>query len=422
MYSAELEQGALKALRRAATAVSPPLKRTLDRLNRTWNELQRDQATPYVAADDIPVAFTEALHQTLATLTDLMVDQPALVADLLQSGADLQRFYFRRAALCAHRRKLRARIRCSTSRCGPAARRCPGDRPHPPCASATSCPAPHLQPRFAAARTVVLFSATLSPQPYHADLLGLPDNTAWIDVPSPFSARQLTVRVARDISTRWTDRDDLAGAHRRADRARSTRRSRATTWPSSAATTTWSRWSGCCASAHPGVPCWEQQRRMPEAAREAFLARFTPGGQGIGFAVLGGAFAEGIDLPGERLIGAFIATLGLPQVNPVNEQIRARMEADLCRRRLRLHLPLPRPAEGGAGRRPRDPHASRRGRAGADGRPLCARRGARAAAGLVGAARGFPWTGNGMNLAISPASIGRRLLLFRESIQRFGPT
>jgi len=43
--------------------------------------------------------------------------------------------------------------------------------------------------------------------------------------------------------------------------------------------------------------------------------------------VLGGAFAEGIDLPGDRLIGAFIATLGLPQLNPVNEQIRMRMQA-----------------------------------------------------------------------------------------------
>jgi DNA excision repair protein ERCC-2 len=43
--------------------------------------------------------------------------------------------------------------------------------------------------------------------------------------------------------------------------------------------------------------------------------------------VLGGAFSEGIDLPGKRLIGAFIATLGLPQINPVNEQIKLRMEA-----------------------------------------------------------------------------------------------
>ena len=40
-----------------------------------------------------------------------------------------------------------------------------------------------------------------------------------------------------------------------------------------------------------------------------------------------GAVAEGIDLPGKRLIGAFLATLGLPQVNPVNEQIRERMQA-----------------------------------------------------------------------------------------------
>ena len=65
---------------------------------------------------------------------------------------------------------------------------------------------------------------------------------------------------------------------------------------------------------------------MTEAARGDFLARFHAGGRGIGFAVLGGAFAEAVDLPGERLIGAFIATLGLPQVNPVNEQMKARLE------------------------------------------------------------------------------------------------
>ncbi len=66
---------------------------------------------------------------------------------------------------------------------------------------------------------------------------------------------------------------------------------------------------------------------MEESARRGFLERFTPDTRGIGFAVLGGAFAEGIDLPGKRLIGAFIATLGLPQINPVNEQIRLCMEA-----------------------------------------------------------------------------------------------
>jgi Rad3-related DNA helicase len=43
--------------------------------------------------------------------------------------------------------------------------------------------------------------------------------------------------------------------------------------------------------------------------------------------VLGGTFAEGIDLPGTRLIGAFIATLGLPQFNPINEEMRRRIDA-----------------------------------------------------------------------------------------------
>jgi len=81
------------------------------------------------------------------------------------------------------------------------------------------------------------------------------------------------------------------------------------------------------AERHPDIPVWLQGRRMNEAERTAFLERFVAGGQGIGFAVLGGAFGEGIDLPGERLIGAFIATLGLPQVNPVNEQMRKQMQA-----------------------------------------------------------------------------------------------
>ena len=65
---------------------------------------------------------------------------------------------------------------------------------------------------------------------------------------------------------------------------------------------------------------------MSEADRECFLQRFTPESRGIGFAVLGGAFGEGIDLPGTRLIGAFIATLGLPQVSAVNVEMQRRME------------------------------------------------------------------------------------------------
>jgi Rad3-related DNA helicase len=78
---------------------------------------------------------------------------------------------------------------------------------------------------------------------------------------------------------------------------------------------------------HPEVPVWVQQRRMSEVDQQGFLDAFSDHGQGIAFAVLGGSFGEGIDLPGRRLIGAFIATMGLPQVNPVNERMRKKLDA-----------------------------------------------------------------------------------------------
>lgn len=66
---------------------------------------------------------------------------------------------------------------------------------------------------------------------------------------------------------------------------------------------------------------------MDEAARRRFIDRFTDDSRGVGFAVLGGVFGEGIDLPGRRLIGAFVATLGFPQFDRANEAIRERLDA-----------------------------------------------------------------------------------------------
>ena len=65
---------------------------------------------------------------------------------------------------------------------------------------------------------------------------------------------------------------------------------------------------------------------MGAEARHGFLGRFEAGGQGIGFAVLGGVFAERVDLPGSLLIGAFIATLGLPPVSVTQDHIQARLD------------------------------------------------------------------------------------------------
>jgi Rad3-related DNA helicase len=89
--------------------------------------------------------------------------------------------------------------------------------------------------------------------------------------------------------------------------------------------------SAALQQSHPQLPQWQQSARMSEAQQQDFVERFRSGPPGIGFAVLGGSFAEGIDLPGPQLIGAFIATLGLPPLNAVNEQFRKRMEQLLGR-------------------------------------------------------------------------------------------
>ena len=56
---------------------------------------------------------------------------------------------------------------------------------------------------------------------------------------------------------------------------------------------------------------------------EQFLAAFAvePGFTRAGFAVLGGIFGEGIDLVGERLIGAVIVGVGLPQLEAERDLI-----------------------------------------------------------------------------------------------------
>lgn len=187
-------------------------------------------------------------------------------------------------------------------------------------------PAPFLQGRLAAAESVVLFSATLSPVPYQLSLLGLPEHTAVVDIPPPFEKEQLQIRAYPNISTRFRDRNQSveALAQAMADGYQNKPGNYLAFFSSFAyleqVLTHFQR-------QYPDIPAKAQQRQMSEPARDEFLAGFTDHSTGIGFVVLGGVFGEGIDLVGSRLIGAFVATLGLPQWNPVNEQMKTCLEA-----------------------------------------------------------------------------------------------
>jgi DNA excision repair protein ERCC-2 len=81
---------------------------------------------------------------------------------------------------------------------------------------------------------------------------------------------------------------------------------------------------GAFALKYPEVAMLIQRPAMTEAEREKFLAEFSVehGETLVGFAVLGGIFGEGIDLVGERLIGAVIVGVGLPQLCVERDLIR----------------------------------------------------------------------------------------------------
>jgi DNA excision repair protein ERCC-2 len=316
MYTAELDQAGFTIMRRSAPAA---LKHALDRLDRSWNALHKDQESPYQVYAALPDKFLTALQQTTSAITDYLAENPTLVDD------KLQRFYFDALHFSRVAELFGEHSLFDITRQSPHEHAGNGR------AGCVLClrniiPAPFLEQRFAAARSTALFSATLSPSNFYSDTLGLPESTAWVDVQSPFKAEQLSVQVVSRISTRYQDRDrslspivDLMAAQYDKQPGNYLTFFSSFDYLQNVALLFKTR--------YPDIPMWEQSRGMEESAREQFLARFTAGGRGIGFAVLGGAFAEGIDLPGERLIGAFIATLGLPQINPVNEQIKQRMNA-----------------------------------------------------------------------------------------------
>ncbi|PXW99295.1 Rad3-related DNA helicase [Sphaerotilus hippei] len=306
MYSASLEAASLKRVRDTAP---PALRLPLQRLQKRWKALLGAHPEDHQLLAEAPEALLQALQQAHSAIHEHLAEHPTEV------DADLQGFLLDTLALTRLAESDGPHSLWDLTRSGLAVTLC----------LRNVVPAGFLAPRWAAAHSSTLFSATLQPGHYHRELLGLPQDTAQIDVESPFDSGQLAVHIARRLSTRYKDR--AASLERIADLIAQQYGERPGHYLAFFSSYDYLEQVLACVEArHPGLPLWRQSRRMSEAEQAAFLARFVPGGRGVGFAVLGGAFAEGIDLPGDRLIGAFVATLGMPQVNPVNEQMRQRID------------------------------------------------------------------------------------------------
>lgn len=178
-------------------------------------------------------------------------------------------------------------------------------------------PSSILDRAMAGAVSTILFSATLTPLDYFADVTGCTGSAA-VELESPYPEENLCVAAVDTVSTKYLAREDTAEAV--AELICTTVGAKSghyiVYFPSykymSAVFSAFSH------LAPKGTRAVVQKQGMSLDARRKFLSFFESDDGGetlVGFCVLGGVFSEGIDLPDERLIGAILVGIGLPSLS-----------------------------------------------------------------------------------------------------------
>lgn len=181
-------------------------------------------------------------------------------------------------------------------------------------------PAKFLAKRHEDCYDSLLFSATFSPIQYYEERLGAQETAVHYALSSPFEKSHQQVIVANYIDTTYHKRTEnltkiIAAISAMIDARPGNYFIFAPSYS----------FLNEIHQAFQQTPhkcaVYLQEREMDEGAREEFLAHFVVDSlqTTLGFVLLGGIFSEGVDLVGQRLIGAAIVGVGLPQINPLLE-------------------------------------------------------------------------------------------------------
>lgn len=187
-------------------------------------------------------------------------------------------------------------------------------------------PAVNLQRCLDKGCSAVFFSATLLPVGYYKQLLsGRADDYA-IYAHTPFAPEQNRVLLGRDVSSRYTRRgpEEYGRIAEYIDQVAQARAGNYMIFFPS-----YKMMEDICQIykeryGHLERQILMQSPAMQENDREEFLEQFEEQREKtlLGFCVLGGIFAEGIDLTGEKLVGAVIVGTGLPQISYEREILK----------------------------------------------------------------------------------------------------
>ena len=179
-----------------------------------------------------------------------------------------------------------------------------------------------LSERLALGKSAIFFSGTLTPLDYYKHTLGADSSAEVLNLPSPFAHEQLGVYIMDKISTRISEREDtLAAVCRVIAATLCARRGNYMVFAPSFAYA--KSLHSVFERKYPKIRSMLQRANMTASEREEFLAAFGEDDKSylVGFCVMGGVFAEGIDLTGDKLIGAIVVGIGMPSLSFEREAI-----------------------------------------------------------------------------------------------------
>lgn len=191
----------------------------------------------------------------------------------------------------------------------------------------TCCDASELiKPRYENYENVVAFSATLKPFDYYARLSGLlREDLLTSEFRSPFDHRKRKILIIPQISTKYAQREASAG--KIADTIHRVTSLRKGNYLALFPSFEFMERTVKSLNVPVGMRLIVQPRFMKNEDVESVLDILRAGAiPTILFAVQGGHFSEGVDYPGDMLIGAFVVGPPLPTFDFEREEVRAYFE------------------------------------------------------------------------------------------------
>ena len=166
----------------------------------------------------------------------------------------------------------------------------------------------------------IIFSATLSPIEYYIDLLGGDDESYRLRLKSPFDSNKFIVKRL-PINTRFRFRELTVKDIEKEVRnfLSNIKGNSMIFFPSYEYL---DMFLNNIEDDFDGYELLIQKREMNEVDKEEFIKAFRNKKNIVGLVVLGGAFSEGIDLPGDMLVGAIVVGVGYPKISTEREIIR----------------------------------------------------------------------------------------------------